>query len=42
MRESLGDAAEKLAAEQLDTLRQYAQAMANVRVEILLTSDSRS
>lgn len=41
-RELLGDEAAELSAEQLDGVRQHAQAMAHVLVEIFLTADSRS
>ena len=41
-RELLGDEAAELSDEQLDAIRQHAQAMANVLVELFLTADSRS
>ena len=41
-RELLGDEAAKLSDEQLDAIRQHAQAMAHVLVEIFLSADSRS
>ena len=41
-RELLGDEAAELSDEQLDAIRQHAQAMANVLVELFLTGDSRS
>jgi hypothetical protein len=41
-REFLGDEAAELSDEQLDAIRQHAQAMANVLVEIFLSADSRS
>jgi hypothetical protein len=41
-RELLGDEAEELSDEQLDAIRQHAQAMANVLVELFLTGSSQS
>ena len=41
-RELLGDEAAELADEQLQAMRQHAQAMANVLVELFLTSHARS
>ena len=41
-RELLGDEAAELSDEQLDAIRQHAQAMANVLLELFLTGDSRS
>lgn len=41
-RELLGDEASELSDEQLDAIRQHAQAMAHVLVEIFLTTGSRS
>lgn len=41
-RELLGDEAAELSDEQLDTIRQHAQAMANVLVELFLTGNSQS
>ena len=38
----LGDEAAELSDEQLDAIRQHAQAMANVLVELFLTRDSRN
>ena len=41
-RELLGDEAAELSDEQLDAVRQHAQVLANVLVELFLTGDSRS
>ncbi len=41
-RELLGVEAAELSDEQLDAMRQHAQAMAHVLVEMFLTTDSRS
>ena len=41
-RELLGDQAAELSDEQLDAIRQHAQAMAIVLVELFLTGDSQS
>jgi hypothetical protein len=41
-RESLGDEAAELSDEQVEAIRQHAQAMANVLIELFLTGDSRS
>lgn len=41
-RELLGDEAAELSDDQLDAIRQHAQAMAHVLVEIFLSADSRS
>ena len=41
-RELLGDEGAELSDEQLDAIRQHAQAMANVLVELFLTGSSQS
>lgn len=41
-RELLGDEAAELSDEQLDTIRQHAQAMAIVLAELFLTGSSQS
>ena len=41
-RELLGDEGAELSDEQLDAIRQHAQAMANVVVELFLTGSSQS
>jgi hypothetical protein len=41
-RELLDDEAAELSDEQVEAIRQHAQAMAHVLVEIFLTADSRS
>jgi hypothetical protein len=41
-RELLGDEATELSDVQLDSIRQHAQAMANVLVELFLTGNSQS
>ena len=41
-RELLGDEGAELSDEQLDTIRQHAQAMADVLVELFLTGNSQS
>jgi hypothetical protein len=41
-RELLGDEAAELSDEQLAVIRQHAQAMANLLVELSLTENSRS
>lgn len=41
-RELLGDEGAELSDEQLDAIRQHAQAMANVLVELFLTGNSQS
>ncbi len=41
-RELLGDEAAQLSDEQLDAIRQHAQAMAHVLVELFLTVNSQS
>lgn len=41
-RELLGEAAAEMSDEQLDAIRQHAQAMANVLVELFLTEKSQS
>ncbi|HWI19626.1 MAG TPA: hypothetical protein VNT81_17860 [Vicinamibacterales bacterium] len=41
-RELLGDEGGELSDEQLDAIRQHAQAMANVLVELFLTENSQS
>jgi len=41
-RELLGDEGVELSDEQLDAIRQHAQAMANVLVELFLTESSQS
>jgi hypothetical protein len=41
-RELLGDEAGKVSDEQLDAIRQHAQAMAIVLVELFLTENSQS
>ena len=41
-RELLGDEAAEMPDEQLDAIRQHAQAMANVLVELFLTGNSQS
>jgi len=41
-RELLGDEGGDLSDEQLDAIRQHAQAMANVLVELFLTGNSQS
>ena len=41
-RELLGDEAAELTELQLDAIRQHAQAMANVLVELFLTGNSQS
>ena len=41
-REFLDDEAAELSDEQVDAIRQHAQAMAHVLIEIFLTADSRS
>ena len=41
-RELVGDEVAELSDEELDAMRQHAQAMAHVLVEIFLTADSRS
>jgi len=41
-RELLGDEAAELSDERLDAIRQHAQAMANVLVELFLTGNSQS
>lgn len=41
-RELLGDAAAEMPDEQLDAIRQHAQAMAIVLVELFLTGNSQS
>jgi hypothetical protein len=41
-RELLGIEATELSDEQLDAIRQHAQAMANVLVELFLTGNSQS
>ena len=41
-RELLGDEGAELSDEQLDTIRQHAQAMASVLVELFLTGSSQS
>ena len=41
-RELLGDEAAEIPDEQLDAIRQHAQAMAIVLVELFLTGDSQS
>jgi hypothetical protein len=40
-RELLGDQAAEMSDEQLDAIRQHAQAMASVLVELFLTVDSQ-
>jgi hypothetical protein len=41
-RELLGDEGVELSDEQLDAIRQHAEAMANVPVELFLTGNSQS
>ena len=41
-RELLGDEGAELSDEQLDAIRQHAQAVANVLVELFLTGSSQS
>ena len=41
-RELLGDESAELSYEELDGIRQHAQAMANVLVELFLTGNSQS